>query len=464
MSMTTLGFPAVLMALFALVVPLCAQDAHLEHHLDDILELLERGDLEGALAAGADLHGHEGDGAVIGRFEALCSRLCRLRGFDREADEWILAGTESVLGARSVQARIRADAIRELAGLTSDAVRRAELLQLSHRLAEGEETTGRLRVSPAPRRPVSGQDPITLGTGRHSYTWVRDWAKLPEGMKFGNTHGSMVVDREGLVYINTDTEHAVMVFKADGTFVRSFGKDLAGGLHGMALVREGDVDVLWVAHHGQNRALALTLKGEVIRELPSPMESKHYEKLSEYHPTSVAVSADGTVFVADGYGKSWIHRYSSKGVFESTFGGRGKAPGQFQTPHGLWMDPTGKDSRLLVADRENHRLQWISQDGKSASVLEGNLRRPCNVAFDGKDFAVADLAGRVTILDSEGNLVCHLGDQPDESKRAQNGIPSSEWKDGEFISPHSVCFDAEGNLYVMDWLALGRITKLARKR
>jgi hypothetical protein len=75
---------------------------------------------------------------------------------------------------------------------------------------------------------------------------------------------------------------------------------------------------------------------------------------------------------------------------------------------------------------------------------------------------VPDLAGRVTILDRENKLVCHLGDQPDESLRAQNGVPREKWKDGVFISPHSAHWDKQGNLYVMDWNYLGRVNKLQR--
>ena len=33
---------------------------------------------------------------------------------------------------------------------------------------------------------------------------------------------------------------------------------------------------------------------------------------------------------------------------------------------------------------------------------------------------------------------------------------------GEFVAPHGVGFDAAGNLYVMDWVSAGRITKLRR--
>lgn len=41
-------------------------------------------------------------------------------------------------------------------------------------------------------------------------------------------------------------------------------------------------------------------------------------------------------------------------------------------------------------------------------------------------------------------------------------MPRAQWRAGQFLSPHSVCADAAGNLYVMDWNSLGRITKLEK--
>jgi hypothetical protein len=135
-------------------------------------------------------------------------------------------------------------------------------------------------------------------------------------------------------------------------------------------------------------------------------------------------------------------------------------------PHGIFLDERGvaqgKEPVLLVCDRENNRLQAFGLDGSHKEVLQAEVRRPCKIARRGADLVVADLAGRVTILDEDNNVVAHLGDNPDPSKRAKNGVPKEDWRDGEFIAPHSACWDAEGNLYVMDWLALGRVSKLAR--
>jgi len=48
-------------------------------------------------------------------------------------------------------------------------------------------------------------------------------------------------------------------------------------------------------------------------------------------------------------------------------------------------------------------------------------------------------------------------------KRANKGVPRSDWADGQFISPHGLGWDAQGNLYVQDWVAQGRISRLARQ-
>ena len=86
--------------------------------------------------------------------------------------------------------------------------------------------------------------PRRLGSGAHVYDWVPAWGKLPEGASYGNTHGAIAVDSKGRIYVNTDSEKAVIVFEPDGTFVKAWGSELAGGLHGMAIARDGERDVL----------------------------------------------------------------------------------------------------------------------------------------------------------------------------------------------------------------------------
>lgn len=307
------------------------------------------------------------------------------------------------------------------------------------------------------------RSPIILGQGDHSFLWVHDWAQLPEGMSFGNTHGCVIVDSRDRVYVNTDTKNAVMVFEADGTYVGSWGEELAGGLHGMSIVREGEEEVLYLTHIGLSQVFKATLEGEILWSLGYPAESKKYASANEYRPTSIAVAGDGGFFVADGYGKSWIHRYDKDRNYLGSFGGRGKEPGQLRTPHGLWLETEVGEPHLVVSDRGNQRLQRFDLEGNLIEVVEGHLRRPCHTHGYRDELVVADLDGRVTLLDRKGRLLTHLGENPDPDLRGRNAVAQGYWRPGEFLAPHCANWDSKGNLYVMDWVSAGRVNKLTRR-
>ncbi len=302
---------------------------------------------------------------------------------------------------------------------------------------------------------------VVVGAGAHRYVWDPVWPKLPDSVVLGNTHGNVVVDKAGRIYFNTDSENAIVVVEPDGTFVRTMGAEWKGGLHGMALVREGEAEFLYIAHLGRHCAAKLTLAGEVVWTVGWPKESGLYEEEGQFNPTAIAVRPDGGFYVADGYGRSWVHEYSADRKWLRAFGGSGEEPGKFQTPHGLLLDTLGAEPMLVVADRENHRLQRFTLKGELVDVITADLSRPCSLARQGAVYAVADLNGRATLIGAEkGEFIAHLAEQPDPARRAQNGIPRVDWRAGEFLSPHGIAFGKDGALYVQDWNHLGRVTRL----
>jgi len=324
--------------------------------------------------------------------------------------------------------------------------------------------------NPAPgERPSREQatpavaDPVDIGPDR--WEVVAGWGREP-GRTIGNTHGGIVVDPAGHVLFNTDTEHSIMVHEPGGAHVESLAASYPG-IHGMQLRVENGIPYVYAAHLHGKQVLKLRLDGTLVWALGVPMESGKYDDdPGAYNPTAVAVAPDGRIYVADGYGRNWIHIFGPDLVYRSSFGGRGTEPGQFQTCHGLYMDERGKEPMLVVCDRENRRLQRFDLEGNHVDVPVEGLRRPCALAAwsgDGRHlYAVAELEGRVTLLDGEWNVLGHLGDNADTSQWARNGVPAGDWIEGIFTAPHGCCFDEGGNLYVMDWNAVGRMTKMRR--
>lgn len=314
----------------------------------------------------------------------------------------------------------------------------------------------------ASRSTSSTEQPVILGTGKHRYQWIKDWAKLPEGMGFGNTHGAVVIDAQGRVLMNTDSDNAIMIFSPDGKFIKAWGKDWKNGTHGMALHKEGKAEYVYLTHFNRHQFAKCTLDGELVWVKDYPKDSGAYQKAEEFKPTGIAIAPNGDFYVTDGYGKSYVHQYTARGDYVRSFGGPGNAAGQLKQPHGIWVDTREKEPRVLIADRANHRLQFFSMDGKYLSMVAEDLRLPSNFHQRGSDIVIADLEGRVTILDKNNKLVTHLGDNENPKLRGQNPVLPEQWRDGQFISPHCVRWDSQGNLYVAEWLSTGRITKLKR--
>lgn len=307
---------------------------------------------------------------------------------------------------------------------------------------------------------VDGRLALT-GSGPHTYLAVSNWMEWPGGRPIGSTHGQVAVDSQGLVYIATDTDKSILVYKPNGEFLRSIAGDYSR-MHDLVIRQEEEGEFLYCAHLGGAQAMKMDLNGDVIWKLGFPEEAGIYQNAGEYKPTGIAVAPNGEVYVADGYGKSVIHHYTADLKYKATYGRRGKGLGEFTTCHNIAVDTRGETPMLMVSDRDNSRMQYMTMSGEPVSIWGEFLRRPCAVSFWGEFVAVSEIQGRVTILNGKNEPVAFLGDNPDQSQWATNRVAPHDWRDGIFTSPHGCQFDKDGNIYVMDWNASGRVSKLER--
>lgn len=307
-----------------------------------------------------------------------------------------------------------------------------------------------------------GSNSATLGSGSHVYEFVPDWGKLPNGVKYGYTHG-VIMDSQNRILIHNRSKDAIVIFDHDGKFIKSWGEDFEQGAHGMLLNNEGNTEYLYLADPERHLVAKTTLDGERLWVLRYPKECSAYEREEQYKPTNVAVAANGDIYIADGYGLSWIHQYNSKAEYVRSWGGKGKEAGKLDCPHGIWIDTRGKQPFVMVADRTNQRLQMFSLNGEHLGFVTDELRRPCHFDQKNGELLIPDLWGRVTIFDKNNKLITHLGDNPEIWKtKGWPNIPHEMRETGKFVSPHAACWDHEGNVYVVEWISDGRVTKLRR--
>ena len=302
-----------------------------------------------------------------------------------------------------------------------------------------------------------------VGSGEHTYEVIHDWGTPPDSIRYGNTHG-VCEDAAGRIYVHhtvragSPSDDTLVVFDADGKFVKSWGPEFKTGAHGLLISKEAGGEFLYLADQRRGVVVKTDLDGKVVMTLGCPMESGHYEKAGDYHPTNGAiVPGTGDLYVSDGYGKNWIHRYDAKGTYKGSFGGPGKEAGQVSGPHGIYYDARGAEPAILVADRSNRRLQYFTLDGKHVRFTTDEMRSPCHFDTRGGVLLVPDLEARVTLLDKTDKLLAHLGDGENFALRDK---PREAFLPGKFIAPHGACFDRAGNIFVVEWVEVGRVTKL----
>ena len=225
------------------------------------------------------------------------------------------------------------------------------------------------------------------------------WAKLPDGRKWGST-SAVDVDRAGNIWVfercggNTcagSNLAPIVQLDPSGKYLKAFGANMFVFPHGIFVDREGNV---WVTDaKGQDgkghQVFKFSADGKLLLALGrAGVAGDGQDTFNQ--PTDVLVAPNGDIFVSDGHGgesNARIVKFSKDGKFIRTWGRKGKAAGEFDTPHGLAMDTQG---RLFVADRGNNRIQIFDQDGTYLAEWK-QFGRPSGIFIDANDvILVAD--------------------------------------------------------------------------
>ena len=240
--------------------------------------------------------------------------------------------------------------------------------------------------------------PLVVALGSQRYRVERPFGHWREGAGrvTGVAHG-----RAGLhVLLREDPLHETggpRVLTLDdetGEPLAAWGADLIADAHLLAVQGEH----LYIVDRDAHQVIVTTLDGEVRFRLGA----RHRPLAPFNHPTDVAVAGDGTIYVSDGYAGASVHRFSRDGAPIGRWGGWGTGPGEFVNPHAIWVM---RDGRVVVADRENGRLQVFDAAGALLAIWPGFFR-PADIWGDAQDrLYVVDGVPTLTLLAPDGALI-----------------------------------------------------------
>jgi DNA-binding beta-propeller fold protein YncE len=214
---------------------------------------------------------------------------------------------------------------------------------------------------------------------------------------------------------------AVLVFDAQGHRLGAWGTEIADA-HMIACDGEGR---LWITDRDAHEVIAFTPQGERVASIGT----RHGPGQPFGHPSDIAFGPAGHVYVADGYGHAFVHRFAADLEPQVRWGGIGTGPGHFVTAHGIWVCA---DGRVVVADRENDRLQVFDRDGNVLGAIDG-FHRPSDIW--------GDAVGRLFVTDGVPSLTCLSPDlgRIDRCRPVLNGAH------GLWGTADGVLYLAEGN-------------------
>ncbi|TDK25185.1 hypothetical protein E2F48_07805 [Arthrobacter crusticola] len=320
---------------------------------------------------------------------------------------------------------------------------------------------------------------VDVELGGRRYRWT-EYTTHPTPTRAWSHHG-VVVGPDGEGFIVASPDGRALVHLNRGTARRSEDLDVTE-CHGMSVDAFDSTYSIWIADNGhkygyrdRGNDLETDRPGQVIRTDQSGrvlqrLDSRQLPaRAMGWRPTGVTSEAreqGGRVWVADGYGRSFVHCFSREGNLLWSSDGRDSGTA-FNSPHGILLDTRPVVPELLIADRGNKRIVVLSTDGTFLRTFgAGSLTSPSGFAIHGNLLWVTELFGAIVAFDGHDRLAAVLGSGLQSSEdgwpNALDGevVERPRLEAGTFRSPHGIAVNDSGSIAVSEWVIGGRLILL----
>ncbi|XP_078665179.1 uncharacterized protein LOC144907712 [Branchiostoma floridae x Branchiostoma belcheri] len=205
-------------------------------------------------------------------------------------------------------------------------------------------------------------------------TFVRQFPTVVAGeQEMGPTDVSM--DGEGNLWVVGGTgpvEFAVQ-YNKQGRVLRKFDLQETGWIRGVAVdTRRNHILITQITGDRDNthgEVLVFRPDGTLVRTVGQQQGMKY--------PWYITVDGEGNILVSDCC-NDCVFVYNEDGQFLFKFGGLGSGEGQLKNPHGICTDRAGN---IIVADIGNRRVEMFDKTGKFLKHIATDMGEPLAVAM-----------------------------------------------------------------------------------
>jgi peptidylamidoglycolate lyase len=306
---------------------------------------------------------------------------------------------------------------------------------------------------------AAGEGPGTAGATAASgvrYEEVKGWPRLPAGLEMGEAAG-VAVDTNGHVFVfhrpgrgfdpaatELLKDRAVLeIDGATGQLIHSWGANTFLVPHGITIDGANNV---FLTDVGLQQVFKYSHDGKRIFAVGEPRVGK-WDATHFNQPTDIAIRADGSFYVSDGYVNSRVALFDRTGKWLQEWGKKGAGDGEFSNPHGLSFVPGSTD--VIVADRQNSRLQLFDRNGTFKRQWIGE--------------ADAQTTGRVFSVAADADGALYVGIRREDYDPPHTGVVKLDrnWKivtaigfgkpgDPVFNAVHDLAVGRDGSIYVAE--------------
>ncbi|MCC6148337.1 MAG: glycosyltransferase family 39 protein [Anaerolineaceae bacterium] len=273
----------------------------------------------------------------------------------------------------------------------------------------------------------------------------------------GNAPGQMMGPRgvaagpDGSIYVADSRNNRIQRLSPDGEVLNTWGSfadvaagDAPGGTFnepwGVAVSPDGSV---YVADTWNHRIQKFSASGEFVKMWGYFGQGETPEAF--WGPRDVAVNAQGEVFVTD-TGNKRVAVFNADGKFITEFGSIGVGLGFLDEPVGIAV---GREGQIYVVDTWNQRVQIFSPDAERTQyfpIQAWDISGWYGQSLENKPYIAVDGQGNVYVTDPEGYRILEF----DAEGKFLRGWSDWAAKDDLTTLPVGIAIDQDGRMWVSD--------------